>query len=460
MQPVLLVLLSLACSPSAASESSFSVSDDIFAYPQYEIVFEDDYIELDDVVKILDRQEIQKAQSTGANDVTVISHDEGDGDAAEDYEILTLHEQPYLCTIPHVTRLPANETRLPASEEEKQKELARAADRGRELLAGMQSNQCLFYSTGWWTYSFCYNQQVRQFHALSAGQTGGRTWPPQEDPTTPAFVLGKVDAETKDPSAPDQNPQTAVTTELQTKAETSYLVQKLNGGTQCDLTGKDRRIDIEFHCNPQLTDRIGWIKEVSTCAYLMVVYTPRLCSDVAFMPPKDSNAHAITCQEILTEDQISEWRVAQIAQDDASTQLVQQDSEPPLIVGGVEVGAMKYFKDGKRLERGRIVLTQDERAETIVMQKDGKVSSISNADLKKLELDPGDLDKFKKELEKLAGSKDWKIERLDDVNGQVQLRGVVSEDEKKKAKEEKEKEDDDASVDVAEGSEEVFKEEI
>jgi hypothetical protein len=340
-----------------------------------------------------------------------------------------MHEVPYFCTIPQVTRSTSNQTETKASEDDVQKELARATDKGRELLSGMLGGQCLFYTTGWWTYSFCYNQQVRQFHALSPAQVGGNHWPPREDPATPAFVLGKVDGATKDPAAPDQQSQHAVSTELQTRAETSYLVQRLEGGTECDLTGKERKIEIEFHCNPQLTDRIGWIKETSTCAYQMVVYTPRLCGDVAFLPPKGSKAHPIICEEILTEDQLHEHESAKSSEE--ASNLAEQEPQRPLIVGKTVVGGMKYLADGKKLERGRVVLTQDERAEVVIMQKDGKVSSVSPGDLKKLEIDPEFIESFRKELEKAAGGKDWKIEKLDDVNGQIQLRGTVSDDDEK-----------------------------
>jgi hypothetical protein len=423
----------------------------------------------DEALRHLEKQELKKAGADDGSDVALKSQtagsegDEEDPEEELEYELLTLHEQPYFCSIPIVTRAVANTTEEKMSEAETQKELARAADKGRELLSGMQGNQCLFYSTGWWTYSFCYNQQVRQFHALSPGQTGGRVWPPQEDPTTPAFVLGRVDESTKQPGTPDQESQHSVSTELQT----SYLVQQLAGGTPCDLTGKDRRIEVEYHCNPQLTDRIGWIKETSTCSYLMVVYTPRLCSDVAFLPPKESKAHAIVCQEILTESQIPEWEELRKQEQDAR-QVPDPGHEQILMVGDIQVGGMKYSKDGKKLERGRIVLTQDERAETIAMQKDGKVSSISKADLKKLELDPADIEQFKQQLEKLAGTKDWKIERLDDINGQVQLRGVVSEDEKVVTTGDGQStEEDSPSEQPAEelpdgeaGSEEEYKEEI
>jgi hypothetical protein len=35
----------------------------------------------------------------------------------------------------------------------------------------------------------------------------------------------------------------------------------------------------------------------------MVIYTPRLCNDVTFLPPRDNKANGITCREVLTEEQ-------------------------------------------------------------------------------------------------------------------------------------------------------------
>ena len=74
--------------------------------------------------------------------------------------------------------------------------------------------------------------------------------------------------------------------ELQVKGETCDLFQRLGGGTTCDLTGLEGRIEVQFHCHPQSSDRIGWIKEVSTCSYLMVIYALRLCSPcIPDLPP-------------------------------------------------------------------------------------------------------------------------------------------------------------------------------
>lgn len=378
------------------------------------------------------------------NDDTGSSTDT-DTDLSGSYERLILHGRPHLCHIPVVEPISPNKTESTPSAADREKELDRAIARGAELLQDITSNQCLYYSTGWWTYSFCYDSQITQFHALPLG-ANGRPWPPQEDPETPSYVLGKYRKQDKVVTEQVEQQQQqqdlqhtqkqektqdtrafALSTEVQTKAETNYLVQRLEGGTPCDLTGNDRKVEVQFHCNPQLTDRIGWIKETATCAYLMVIYTPRLCNDVAFQPPKESRAFPITCREIVPEDGVTAWedRYEQTSQ----RQTLGQGEGQQIVLGKVEVGAMRHVgREGKRLERGRIVLTRDERAEVVVMQKDGKVSSLSKHELKKLKISPEEVDAFRNELQKVAGNKDWKIEKLDDVHGQTQLRGVVSTD--------------------------------
>ena len=459
----------LASSACLASETSFSVHDDLFAFPQYEVVYSESYIRFENALEQFEKKYGWKWQRDSEDDTeSSLQAQQNEFKSYQDYfpneeyQIVKQHGKSYFCTIPIVQPPATNQTEDKPSKEEQKQELARAADKGRELLQGMDSGQCLFYTTGWWTYSFCYNSQVRQFHALSPGANSGRIWPPQEDPTTPAYVLGRFDGKkSKDPAKPDESQKTDIT-ELQTKSETSYLVQRLDGGTPCDLTGKPRKVEVEFHCNPQLTDRIGWIKETATCSYLMIVYTPRLCGDVAFLPPKESRAHPITCQEMLTEHDIPAWEARK--KEEATRKMIGESESSRLVVGDIEIGAMKYVGgDGKKIERGKIVLTQDEKAETIIMQKDGQVSSVSKADLKKLDLDPEDVDAFRNELQKLAGNKDWKIERLDDVDGAIQLRGIVTTDDGpyvaespkggKKAAETEEEGD-------AEGSEEEYKEEL
>ncbi|KAH0829291.1 Protein OS-9 like protein [Fonsecaea pedrosoi] len=375
-------------------------------------------------------------------DVSANINSEADADSiSEDltqlgsYERVLLHGYPHLCFIPEAKDTLDNRTTTEPSAVDREKELDQAVTRASQLLQGMASNQCLYYSTGWWTYSFCYNAQVTQFHALPPG-TNGRIWPPQEDPTTPSYVLGKFESPKQAGSKAQPGSDKTLSTEVKSKAETNYLVQRLDGGTPCDITGNNRKIEVQFHCNPQLTDRIGWIKETATCAYLMIIYTPRLCNDVAFQPPKESRAHPITCREIISEDDLEAWEARH---EEEGSRQVGQGQPQQIMLGNVEVGAMKLVgREGRRLERGRIVLTKDEKAETVIMQKKGQISGMSKAELDKLDLSQEDIDAFRKELQKLAGSKDWKIERLDDINGHIQLRGVVATDEDEEGEEQEE----------------------
>lgn len=429
---------------------------------QYSVEFADSYILEADAAAYLANDGTKLA---GHDEVSSKLNDNNYGSAAGEesipvgtYERLLLEGYPHLCFIPEAKPSVENATKEEPSAADREKELDRAVSRGSELLQGMASNQCLYYSTGWWTYSFCYNAQVTQFHALPPG-TNGRVWPPQEDPTVPSFVLGRFEGQKNKKTAEQTSSEHAISTEVQTQAETNYLVQRLEGGTPCDLTGNNRKVEIQFHCNPQLTDRIGWIKETATCAYLMIVYTPRLCNDVAFQPPKESRAHAITCTEIISEGEVESWEAR--GEEVMSSQTLEPGKSQHIVLGNVEVGAMKYIgREGKKLERGRIVLTQDEKADILIMQKNGQVSSLSAADMKKLDISPEEVESFRIELQKMAGTKDWKIERLDDVNGNIQLRGVVASDDEDEVDTTKDAKSAETNEEEADGSQEEYKGEL
>ena len=414
-----------------ASERKFDVKDDIFAFPQYDVAFPDSYVLRDEAIARLDD--------------SVLQNDDG---VSVEYEYLVGNGRPYLCTVPRVV-LRTNETEESAGLETEH-DLVAAADRGWQLLKDMEGQQCLYYTTGWWSYMFCYNSYVKQYHAVALTPQG-RQWPPPEDPNTPSYILGSYDSVMKSPEVKGL-PQPKMG-DLQTQSETTFLVQKLEGGTPCDLTGKPRKVEVQYHCSPGTPDRIGWIKETATCAYQMVVYTSRLCNDVVFQPPKEAHLHKIHCEPILSEEEASMWQPR-------STDAPQIDDSQPkrITVGKVELGGQKLVGgNGKNIERGRIVMTPEEQAEIVVIQKDGQIQSLSSSELKKLELNPEEVAAFQKEMQKLAGKNDWKIERLGDAHGQLSLRGVV--DAKKKGNKQDEEEPVEEEVDEG-GSEEHYKHEL
>ena len=353
------------------------------------------------------------------------------------------------------------------------------------------SNSCLYFISGWWSYSFCYNSQIKQFHQLPPGK-GTPIFPPVEDPATPSYILGRFgevrnrlaehDAEERggagrsggtDAGLRPERDDEGRTTEIQAKGTSSsrYLSQKLSGGTTCDLTGSPRRVEIQFHCHPQSADRIGWIKEVATCSYLMVVYTPRLCNDVAFLPPREERAEGIVCREIVGEDEVVEWegrkrreregRLVGAGAGTAAAKAGESIAVPPAaaagsgsaprpIVGNIEVGAMSLVgTEGKRIETPPAAAAlppgshnhpippsdassaaADLTSTTLITASPAsagsraKVTRLSDAELRKLGLDPSVVDAARRELEGLAGGKGWMLEVFE-VAGRRELRGVV-----------------------------------
>ena len=393
-------------------------------------MFSESFIPESEAVKLLEKRagtyEGTTEESRGVL-VNQQSGGEGDGDNRADavggsYERLLLKGRPYICSLPTPKPASKDQSNEATSKAVQEKDLATAADRGWELLQDL-NGKCIYFVSGWWSYSFCYNAQIKQFHQLPPGN-GGPVYPPQEDPSTPSYVLGKF--KQAPPSSHGETKEESVTTELQTKGETRYLVQKLGGGTTCDLTGKDRKVEVQFHCHPQSADRIGWIKEVATCAYVMIIYTPRLCNDIAFSPPRKNKAHGITCREILRPDEIADRK----DRHESQTRQTLRGTDIPLMVGGVEVGGMKEVgRDGRHIEKGRVVTPPSENVDTVAMQKDGKIQKLSKEDLRKLNLDPAAVEKFRKEIQDIAGPKDWRVERVDDDQGHTQLRGMVAGDE-------------------------------
>lgn len=147
---------------------------------------------------------------------------------------------------------------------EEEKELMRASERGWELLEGMHGN-CIYYLSGWWSYSFCYKDEIKQFHQLPPSR-GVPLYPPVEDTEVKSFVLGRFpekDKKKKDARKTlgkeegtkekvDDEGHVSPTTgkalevaKMETRGSTRYMVQRLSGGTECDLTGKERKIEVQ-----------------------------------------------------------------------------------------------------------------------------------------------------------------------------------------------------------------------
>lgn len=189
------------------------------------------------------------------------------------YERVVLDGHRYLCSIPVFPEdVLQNSTVSPEeAKAEEERELVRASSRGGELLDGMKGD-CIYYLSGWWSYSFCYKDYVKQFHQLPPGRGGAPIYPPIEDPTVSSFILGRFTEKNEEKKSEERktlgseqeahlddegNAKQAKTgaggqqetgldlPRLEKKGSSRYMVQRLSGGTECDLTGRERKIEVQ-----------------------------------------------------------------------------------------------------------------------------------------------------------------------------------------------------------------------
>ena len=303
-------------------------------------------------------------------------------------------------------------------------------------------------------------------------------FPPVADPNTPSFVLGKFGerkvnshrvgmggstpgGEGEKEAGLGMEDKTGATTQVQAKGGGSsrYLSQKLSGGTTCDLTGAPRRVEVQFHCFPQSADRIGWIKEVSTCSYLMVIYTPRLCDDVAFLPPREEKAEAIVCREVVRAEEVKEWemrKLNEMGRKGIGASGAKEQERP--MVGGIEVGGMKVVgKEGHRLEvppmmqpgshGHKMPPNSADNTELIAKRNpkeaSGNVQRVDDEGLRRLGLDPRVVEAARRALERADGGEGWRLEVYDGLDGRKELRGTVEGEEEDKMEYAFEEVDDD-----------------
>jgi len=507
-------------------QSGFNVYSDLLAFPQvcisphhidladtlqYEVVFDTkSYIHASDAEALLEQDYSDPLLPLQKNDEQSTFDTPGDvslrvgatgGQSDHDrpsherdtYEYLFYKSRPHLCTIPYVAApLPENSTTTPKHEE--QQELARATDHGLELLKDMQGS-CIYYAAGWWVYSFCYNEGIRQFHPLPPGRNGVPPFPPVEDRNIQSYLLGQfakpdgADKQSDSASGTDVSSSSSTTSGtsalVSTQGPSNYLVQSLSGGTTCDLTAKPRRIDIQYHCSPSTSDRIAMIKETASCVYLMIIHTPRLCNDVVFQPAAMDRPNTITCQEIIeTAAEERDWQ-ASAARDaeaflraqDAKQQQHQQDqnvaSAGPLVIGGITVGgrALAGATTETTIRASNIVLAASQRGAAAnaaanalannnnnnnnnnnpnnppigegeehfvatLAKSDGKyTSSLDEAEMQRLGLKGtrAELENWNKEMRELAGEGvPWRLDVVRTREG-LEFRGIVSDVEEGEA---------------------------
>ncbi|KAJ7109287.1 hypothetical protein C8R44DRAFT_802106 [Mycena epipterygia] len=305
--------------PLAAARILHSLPDDPFAFPKYRVDFLNHLPLANDTAKhwlahglrggvreFLDQpwDDYWHPPALGNGDEEQESFGVADSDASltaapdassDDYalEHLKMGPDEYLCLIPAALDPP-----LPEEDPDDDPTPAHSWS----LLLPL-TGTCLYHRQAWFTYSYCHNEEIRQFRELiQARPLPPGAHRPEEDPEWESYTLGRAPA-TPEPGADltvAQQDALAANLELARSAGSRYLVQRWGDGTICDKTGKPREVEVQFHCSMATTDTIVFVKEAKTCSYVLVVHTPRLCGEPGFMSSKDAGEQAsISCREIV-----------------------------------------------------------------------------------------------------------------------------------------------------------------
>ncbi|XP_031563676.1 protein OS-9-like [Actinia tenebrosa] len=195
-----------------------------------------------------------------------------DSDISDSMLISSKHGQQYQCTLPQIeTEETIKDARTDFTTEEV-----------TDLLKSMQ-NRCLYHNKGWWMYEFCYGKSVSQYHEEANKVVGEK------------MSLGVYSSETDWSKEKIELPYSK-------NSSKRFHSQFFVNGTKCDLNGELRSTQVKFKCEPDSQDHVTMVDEPSSCTYVVVVHTEKLCNHPLFKPPADNKPLPITCSPALPQD--------------------------------------------------------------------------------------------------------------------------------------------------------------
>ncbi|KAF9964218.1 Protein OS-9 [Mortierella alpina] len=307
--------ISLAALPAlVASHSVGFVYNDLLAHPQYHVRYLKELVPISSVsTEALHRRNVHHRKSlTSAETQHSKDHQRVFSSPASSMIMPDVRGQRWICTIPpkQVQHVKTPPKKTPQEMEEQNR---MSVKKGLELLDHL-TGHCLRTTHDYWTYEYCHKKHIRQFHAdiqngqlVPASAASTHTLALYQPP--PAEIQGHPDNEgslqqrdsSSSSSSSSSTTQAGTVTELAVSNDQKYLVQQWGQGEICDLTGAPRKVQVRFQC-ANVDDRIQHVSEPSTCNYIMLIYSPSLCKEVAFENIPAPEVNNIDCRRIVADE--------------------------------------------------------------------------------------------------------------------------------------------------------------
>ncbi|KAF8567370.1 hypothetical protein P879_10862 [Paragonimus westermani] len=147
------------------------------------------------------------------------------------------------------------------------------------LLSKLDGSDCLhlcwLQHRGWWTYELCYKRHILQYREENKRRIS-------------EILLGRFDSETNW-DVPDRN----------LTDEPFFHSEHYVNGSICDITFKQRRVEVRYSCGEDDYFGISNVEEVETCVYRMDVSAPTLCSHPSFAARVPLKVEPILCVPVV-----------------------------------------------------------------------------------------------------------------------------------------------------------------
>lgn len=341
---------------------------DVFSKPAYRLIYaNDDPISNHSAVDLLVRYGGDQAKADLETLDHGKSHEQQESTPAKVFLERTFPDTLHLCSVQKAKPArPKLEVERGTLDQQRSRILRRAI----ELLSPLKET-CLYHTLDWFTYSFCYGDAIRQFRALPGTTLPGKT--PAIDSREDSYVLGRwndgievidglshaqpsrsSDSDQNAPSSTDDVEAQPMTTtdaaatndgtelmelvrfpslysssssrkSVERNAHVSaeqvidggdgrYVSQVWSSGTLCNINNEPRTTEVQFHCSSSPpVDRISLIKETTTCNYVVVIETPKLCEEPA-LAPAEEDIREVRCRPILSDQALEAHQKAKRSQ--------------------------------------------------------------------------------------------------------------------------------------------------
>lgn len=205
--------------------------------------------------------------------------------------IINKFGQRYQCMLPK-TSLEMDSSKDEEGKEENEKVAEDKPIEIKELLEPMAKGACLFKTRDWWTYEFCYGQEIRQYHMEDNKPSGA------------IMSLGKYDHDYEWNSEKKESATEGIVQ--------SHHSQFYTNGSVCDLTGKLRKSEVRFICGSNhAMDSILMVDEPQSCEYVIKVVTNKVCAFPQLKPKPTKKPKEILCAPVLSEEQYEKYQAFQ-----------------------------------------------------------------------------------------------------------------------------------------------------